>query len=234
MSMDTWMVAILPLIVLLFLIWIFLRLGRNVTKQINWTKRLSKWILYVYVGMLLLAIVIYEIIPTNGDELVSPKEYTIFKNENKIFQESFENNEESKFDSKFLVEEWTQELEGDTLEIISKGSQFPIERLNIDWIDSKEQLVEVKMYKTHSYMDGINVGEEIPLSTVEINDKQIILTAPSPKELTYYLFSNELSVLSIVNSLDIWEQRRVIGHTYIYLKVPKHINVIDKDGLQFY
>lgn len=231
MSMDTWVVAILPLLVLLFLIWIFLRLGRNVTKHINWTKRLSKWMLYVYLGILLLAIVAYEFIPTNGDEIVAPKEYTIFKNENKIFQESFENNEESKFDSKFLVEEWTQELEGDTLEIISKGSQFPIERLNIEWTDSKEQLVEVSMYKTHSYMDGINLGEEIPLSTVEINDNQIILTAPSPKERTYYLFSNELS---IVNSLDIWEQRRVIGHTYIYLKVPKHINVIDKDGLQFY
>lgn len=234
MSMNTWVVAILPLLVLLFLIWIFLRLGRNVTKHINWTKRLSKWLLYVYIGMLLLAIVAYEFIPANGDEVVASKEYTMFKNENKIFQQAFENNEESKFDPKFLVKEWTQELEGDTLEIISNGSNFPTERLNIEWTDSKEQLVEVKMYKTHSYMDGINLGEETRLSTIEIKDDQIILTAPPQKELTYYRFSNELAALSIVDSLDDREQRRVLGHTYIYLKVPKHINVIDKDGLQFY
>ena len=135
-----------------------------------------------------MAVVVYEFIPANGDEVVAPKEYTIFKNENEIFQQAFENNEESKFDPKFLVEEWTQELEGDTLEIISKGSKFPTERLNIEWTDSKEQLVEAKMYKTNSYMDGINLGEEIPLSTVEINDNQIILTAPPPERANILSF----------------------------------------------
>ena len=74
----------------------------------------------------------------------------------------------------------------------------------------------------------------MPLSIVEINDNQILFTAPPPRELTYYRFSNELSAFSVVDNFNSREQRRVIGHTYIYLKVPKHINVIDKEGLQFY
>ncbi|SES36821.1 hypothetical protein [Psychrobacillus sp. OK032] len=228
------MLSILPFLGILFIIWRILRVAKSTSNRFNWSQRLNKWVLYIYVGILLLAAFVYELISANGDEIVAPKEYTMLKTENKVFQQAFENNEESKFDPNFLVEEWTQELEGDTLEIISIGSNFPTERLNIEWTDSKEQLVEVKMYKTHSYMDGINLGEEIPLSKIEIKDKQIILKAPPHKELTYYRFSNELAALSIVDSLDVREQRRVLGYTYIYLKVPKHINVIDKDGLQFY
>ena len=119
---------------------------------------MNKWVLCIYVGVLLLAAVVYELISANGEDVVAPKEYTMFKNENIIFQEAFENNVESKLDPKFLVEEWIEELEGDTLEIISIGSNFPTERLNIEWTDSKEQLVEAKVYKTHSYMEGINLG----------------------------------------------------------------------------
>ncbi|MFJ8064984.1 hypothetical protein ACIQYS_10170 [Psychrobacillus sp. NPDC096426] len=226
--------SILPFLGILFITWRILRVAKSTSNRINWSQRLNKWVLCIYVGVLLVALVMYELTSSNGDELLAPKEYTMFNYENKVFQQAFENNEESKFNPKFLVEEWTQELEGDTFEIISNGSKFPTERLNIEWTDSKEQLVEVKMYKTHSYMDGINLGEEMRLSTVEINDNQMIFTAPSPKELTYYRFSNELLALPIVDSLDAREQKRVIGHTYIYLKVPKHINVIDKDGLQFY
>ncbi|WP_144511406.1 hypothetical protein [Bacillus sp. FJAT-22090] len=234
MNMSTWAVAIIPLIILLFLIWLFLRFGRKATKHINWTKRANKWIVYIYVSVLLLAVIAYVFIPTKGNEIVTPKEYTKLKKENEVFQQAFGNKEESKLDPKFLVKEWTQQLKGDTLEIISKGSNFPSEMMSIEWTDSKEQLVDIKMYRTYSYMDGLNLDGEIPLSTIEMKDDQIILTAPPLAELTYYRFSNELASISMMESMDDWKQRGILGNTYIYLKVPKNINVIDKDGLQFY
>ncbi|MDI2585652.1 hypothetical protein OR571_00420 [Psychrobacillus sp. NEAU-3TGS] len=223
--------SILPILGILFIIWRLLRLAKSTSNRINWAQRSNKWILCIYIVVLLLAVVVYEATQTNGEEALTSKEYTTFINKNNVFQQAFENNEESKLDSKFLIEEWTQELEGDSLEVILNGSDV---LMNIEWTDSKEQLVEAKMYRTYSYMGGINMGKEIPLPTLEVKDNQIILTAIPQKERTYYRFTNELTFFSTVNNLDAREQRRVIGHTYIYLKVPKHINVIDKDGLQFY
>lgn len=233
MNMSTWAVAI-PLIILLFLIWLFLRFGRNATKHINWTKRANKWIVYIYVIILVVAVIVYVFIPAKGSEILTQKEYTKIKKENEVFLQAFGEKEESKLDPKFLVKEWTQQLEGDTLDIISKGSNFPTEMLNIEWTDSKEQMVDVKMYRTYSYMNGLNLDGEVPLPTIEMKDDQIILTASPQKELTYYRFSNELASISLMESFDDWKQRGVLGNTYIYLKVPKHINVIDKDGLLFY
>ncbi|GGA41913.1 hypothetical protein [Psychrobacillus lasiicapitis] len=223
--------SILPILGLLFIIWRLLRLTKSTSNRINWAQRSNKWILCIYVGVLLLAVVVYEAIQADGEKVYTQKEYATFIDENNVFQQAFEKNEESKFDPKFLIEEWKQQIEGDTLEVILNGSNV---RMNIEWTNSKEQLVEAKMYKTYSYMGGINMEKEIPLPTLEVKDNQIILTAIPQKERTYYRFTNELTFFSTVNNLDSWEQRRVIGHTYIYLKVPKHINVIDKDGLQFY
>jgi len=226
--------SILPFLGILFIAWRLLRVAKSTSNRINWTQRLNKWVLCIYVAILLLAAVVYELILVNRDEVIPLIDYAMLQSENELFLEAFHNNEESKFDPKFLLDEWTLELGGDTLEIISNGSNFPTERLNIEWTDSKDQLVEAKMYRTNLYRYGMNLEEEIPVSRVEIKDDQIILTAPPEKELIYYRFSNELEALSIDDSLDYWGQRRVPGDNYIYLKVPKHINVIDKDGLLIY
>ncbi|TQR21444.1 hypothetical protein [Psychrobacillus vulpis] len=228
--MNNWM--LLPLLGTLFIAWLIFRVAKSVSKRINWNQRLNKWTISTYVGILLLAVIVYEFIPANGDEVIDKKEYQALSHENNLFEKAFGNNEESKFDSKFLVEEWMEELEGDTLEIISQGSTFPTAKLNIEWTDSKEQFVEVKMFQTNILMNGVNVTGKIPLSTIEWEKDQLVITAPKAGELRYYRFSNELFALSIGD--DIIQNRGIFGDTYIYLKVPKHINVIDKNGLQFY
>lgn len=233
--MNNWaLVSIIPFIGILFLTWRILRVARSASNRMNWTRRLNKWIIFIYVGLLIVSVIVYECIPTEGNKVVGKKTYQLLQNENDAFQRAFENNDESKLDIKFLVEEWTQKLDGDTLEIVSNGSTFPMERMNIEWTNSKEQLVEVKIYKTNLYKFGVNVREEIPLSRIEMQNDRLIVTAPPQKEVKYYRFSNELVILSIADTLNNSEYRRGLGGAYIYLKVPKHINVIDENGSQFY
>ncbi len=234
--MSNWSVVNLltffPIIGVLFLLWIILRASRSVTSRINLNRRLYKWIICSYVGILFLAIVVYLFLPRSGNELMTKTEYEAFKKENETFESAFSNAEGSKLDQKFLLENSIQELDGDTLEVGLQGSSRP--KLNIEWTDSKEQAVEVEVYHTNVSVYGINLKGEIPLSTIDWKGNQLIVKEPAQQELKYYQFIDGLVWLSFLEDSPEREYTLGAGNMYIYLKVPKHINVIDKDGLQFY
>ncbi|QFG00492.1 hypothetical protein PB01_17720 [Psychrobacillus glaciei] len=225
--------TILPFIGILYLAWRINRVMGSSSKRIILTGRFNKRLISSYVIILLLATVVYGFIPATGYRVVSSKDYQGFKEENEVFEQAFRNNEEGKLDSKFLVEEWTQQLEDDTLEIIFRGSYKLNLKVHVEWTDSKEQLVEGKVYRTNIIRYELNMTDKIPMSTIQWEDNHLVITEPQNKEVTFYSFSNELGLLSKEMYLSDYELSWLGGDMYIYLKVPKHMNVIDKDGLQF-
>lgn len=234
--MSNWsiasMLSILPIIGILFLLWIILRASRGVTRRINWNRRMYTWIICSYVGLTFLAVVVYLFLPRSGNELITKTEYEVYKKENETFESAFSKAEGSKLDQKFLLENWMQEIDGDTLEVVLNGLSRP--KLNIEWTDSKEQTVEVEVYQTNVAIYGINLKEETPLTTIDWEGNQLVIKEPAKQELKFSQFTDGLVWLSFMEDSPEKEYTLGGGSMYIYLKVPKHINVIDKDGLQFY
>ena len=225
--------SLLSLLLLSFILWLLVRWIMKVSKQMSWNHRINKWIVLIYFGVLLLSAIVYEFLPENGEKVVTEDELQLLIEENEAFETALRNEEVSKLDSKFLVEEWTKELEGNKLALISSNSeQFGVRPMvYVEWIDSKDQYVEGKVYQTNITMKGINMNGKVPIMNVDLEDDRLVIGEQMEQELKFYRFSNELAIAEI-NSSDYEKDAR--GYTYIYLKVPKHIELVDEMGLQLY
>lgn len=228
---NTWLILFIGLIPIVIGIIIVLYLTKKVKYKGN--LRLNKIIITVYVGILIASGVVYELLPKETMlEKLSVEELVQLQTENNSFQKSLLKLEENKFNQKFLKEEWSHELSGNTLSLEYKGNDPYSTKVVVEWIDSTDFKVEGKEYRTHINVYGLKIEDRIPLNEVGWNGDQLVIHELSEKELSLELFSNELYFLK--QSLLDEEIRMVSGQTYIHLKVPKHIEVVDPLGLQMY
>ncbi|MEK3980022.1 hypothetical protein MKY37_13295 [Psychrobacillus sp. FSL K6-2836] len=227
----TWLILFIGLIPIVIGIIIVLYLTKKVKYKGN--LRLNKIIITVYVGILIASGVVYELLPKETMlEKLSVEELVQLQTENNSFQKSLLKLEENKFNQKFLKEEWSHELSGNTLSLEYKGNDPYTTKVVVEWIDSTDLKVEGIEYRTHINVFGLKIEDRIPLNELDWNGDQLVIQEPSEQELNLELFSNEL--YSLKQSLLDEEIRMVRGLTYIHLKVPKHIEIVDPLGLQIY
>lgn len=227
----TWLILFIGLIPIVIGIIIVLYLTKKVKYKGN--LRLNKIIITVYVGILIASGVVYELLPKETMlEKLSVEELVQLQTENNSFQKSLLKLEENKFNQKFLKEEWSHELSGNTLSLEYKGNDPYSTKVVVEWIDSTDLKVEGIEYRTHINVFGLKIEDRIPLNELDWNGDQLVIQEPSEQELNLELFSNEL--YSLKQSLLDEEIRMVRGFTYIHLKVPKHIEIVDPLGLQIY
>lgn len=228
---NTWLILFIGLIPIVIGIIIVLYLTKKVKYKGN--LRLNKIIITVYVGILIASGIVYELLPKETMlEKLSVEELVQLQTENNSFQKSLLKLEENKFNQKFLKEEWSHELSGNILSLEYKGNDPYSTKVVVEWIDSTDFKVEGIEYRTHINVYGLKIEDRIPLNELDWNGDQLVIHEPSEKELNLELFSNEL--YSLKQSLLDEEIRMVRGQTYIHLKVPKHIEVVDPLGLQMY
>lgn len=233
--MSGLVIAIIPIILIILVIsWVIQRGVKRAVKYIGWNRRLNKWVIGAYVAILLLSVVVYEVLHVEGEETITTKEFKKLETENDIFEQAFLRKEVSNLNSSFLVEEWTKELEGEEVNIISPGSDHPTVKVYVEWTDSKEQLVEGKVYRTNLVMYGMNLKGIIPVSKMEWEGDQLVIKNSANQEITFYKFSDKLASLSFNDHILESEFGQLRGETYVHLKVPKHINVVDELGFQLY
>lgn len=227
----TWLILFIGLIPIVIGIIIVLYLTKKVKYKGN--LRLNKIIITVYVGILIASGVVYELLPKETMlEKLSVEELVQLQTENNSFQKSLLKLEENKFNQKFLKEEWSHELSGNTLSLEYKGNDPYSTKVVVEWIDSTDLKVEGIEYRTHINVFGLKIEDRIPLNELDWNGDQLVIQEPSEQELNLELFSNDL--YSLKQSLLDEEIRMVRGFTYIHLKVPKHIEIVDPLGLQIY
>lgn len=227
----TWLILFIGLIPIVIGIIIVLYLTKKVKYKGN--LRLNKIIITVYVGILIASGVVYELLPKETMlEKLSVEELVQLQTENNSFQKSLLKLEENKFNQKFLKEEWSHELSGNTLSLEYKGNDPYSTKVVVEWIDSTDLKVEGIEYRTHINVFGLKIEDRIPLNELDWNGDQLVIQEPSEQELNLELFSNEL--YSLKQSLLDEEIRMVRGFTFIHLKVPKHIEIVDPLGLQIY
>lgn len=228
---NTWLILFIGLIPIVIGIIIVLYLTKKVKYKGN--LRLNKIIITVYVGILIASGVVYELLPKETMlEKLSVEELVQLQTENNSFQKSLLKLEENKFNQKFLKEEWSHELSGNTLSLEYKGNDPYSTKVVVEWIDSTDLKVEGIEYRTHINVYGLKIEDRIPLNELDWNGDQLVIHEPSEQELNLELFSTEL--YSLKQSLLDEEIRMVRGFTYIHLKVPKHIEIVDPLGLQMY
>ena len=231
MSTTTWMIVLIGFIPVVIGIIIVLYL----TKKVKFTGsvRINKIIIIIYFTLLIVCGAVYEILPKEPMiEQLSVEKLTQLQTENNSFQRSLLKQEENKLNQKFLKEEWSHDLSGNILSLNYIGNESFSTKVLIEWIDSEEQKIEGKVYRSNINEYGLEMGDRIPLHEVEWNGNQLVIHEPSEQQLIFELFSNKL--YSLNQTLLDGEIRMVRGLTYIHLKVPKHIEIVDPLGMQMY
>lgn len=205
-----------------------------ITKKVKYkgSLRLNKIVIIIYFSLLIGVGVVYEILPKEPKvEQLSEEQLQQLQTENEVFEAKLLKQEESKLSQKFLKEEWTHELSGNTLTLGYIGNDSYSTKVVVEWIDSTAQKIEGKVYRSHINLYGLKIEDKIPLHEAEWKGNELVIHEPVEQEFTFDQLSNELNVFQQTDTMEI---RMVRGFTYIHLKVPKHIEVVDPLGLQMY
>ncbi|MEK5217204.1 hypothetical protein [Psychrobacillus sp. FSL H8-0487] len=227
---NTWMIFFIGLIPVVIGILIVL----YITKKVKYkgSLRLNKIVIIIYFSLLIGVGVVYEILPKEPKvEQLSEEQLQQLQTENEVFEAKLLKQEESKLSQKFLKEEWTHELSGNTLTLGYIGNDSYSTKVVVEWIDSTAQKIEGKVYRSHINLYGLKIEDKIPLHEAEWKGNELVIHEPVEQEFTFDQLSNELNVFQQTDTMEI---RMVRGFTYIHLKVPKHIEVVDPLGLQMY
>ncbi|MET0959171.1 MAG: hypothetical protein ABWX58_02405 [Psychrobacillus psychrotolerans] len=227
---NTWMIFIIGLIPVVIAILIVL----YITKKVKYkgSLRLNKIVIVIYFSLLIGVGAVYEILPKEPTlEQLSEEQLQRLQTENKVFEENLLKQEKSKLNQKFLKEEWTHELSGNTLTLGYIGNDSYSTKVVVEWVDSTAQKIEGKVYRSHINLYGLEIEDKIPLHEAEWKGNELVIHEPAEQEYTFDQFTNELNVFQQTDTMEI---RMVRGFTYIHLKVPKHIEIVDPLGLQMY
>ncbi|WP_277587012.1 hypothetical protein [Psychrobacillus antarcticus] len=231
MSITTWMIVLLGLLPAIIGVSIVLYLIKKLNLKGKF--HLNKITTITYFSLLIACGVIYEIIPKEPTvDKLSNEQLVQLQTENNSFQKSLLKLEENKLNQKFLKEEWSHEINGNTLSLEYKGNEIYSTRVFVEWMETTDQIIEGKVYRSNLNVYGLNLDQKVPLHRVEWTGNQLVIHEPSVQELSFDRFSNRLYSFNQV--LYDEEIRMVRGQTYIHLKVPKHIEIVDPLGLQMY
>ena len=228
---NTWMLVLIGFIPVVIGIIMMLYL----TKKIKYkgSLRLNKIIIIGYLTILIACGVVYEILPKGTvEQQLSEEKLIQLQTENNSFQRSLLKQEENKLNQKFLKEEWSHKMSGDTLSLEYIGNEPYSTKVVVEWIDSTAQEIEGKVYRSHINVYGLVIEDRIPLHEVEWTEDQLVIHEPVAQEINFDQFSNKL--YSFNQSLSYEEISMVNGYTYIHLEVPKHMEIVDPLGLQMY
>lgn len=227
---NMWMVLVIGLIPVVIGLVIVLFLVNKIKYKGN--LRINKMIIVIYTGILITSGVVYELLPKESiSEQLSVEELKQLQTENSVFEETLLKHEEGKMSRRFLKEQWSHVLSGNTLSLEYIGNDLYSTRVVVEWIDSDNQIIDGKVYRSHINVYGLEMEGRIPLHKVKWNGNQLIIHEPSEQQLTFEQFSNEFYLFQQPDEEEI---RMVRGLTYIHLKVPKQIEIVDPLGLQMY
>jgi len=227
---NMWMVLVIGLIPVVIVLIIVLFLVNKIKYKGN--LRINKMIIVIYTGILITSGIVYELLPKESiSERLSVEELKQLQTENSAFEETLLKHEDGKMSRRFLKEQWSHVLSGNKLFLEYIGNDLYSTRVVIEWIDSENQVIEGKVYRSHINVYGLEMEGRIPLHKVKWNGNQLIIHEPSEQQLTFEQFSNEFYLFQQPDEEEI---RMVRGLTYIHLKVPKQIEIVDPLGLQMY
>ncbi|MEK4247224.1 hypothetical protein MKZ20_18175 [Psychrobacillus sp. FSL K6-2684] len=232
-SMFVFLVAFLPIVLIIVVALILIQLFKKRKRSFNGSFKLKKYIIFTYIVILLMATLVFELIPSNHSNLLKKEEVQDLEAENKALEEALKNSETNSLTEKFLIEEWTQELSGTNLSIGYEGIDTYSTRFVVEWTDSSDQVVEGKVYRTNTLIFGIPMEEKIPLHMIYWSGNHLVSKEITGQKVEFNKFSNSLTILPD-DSNEVFSYENVRGVTYIHLKVPKHIEIDDPLGLQIY
>ncbi|MBK3495920.1 hypothetical protein JFL43_13830 [Viridibacillus sp. YIM B01967] len=226
---------ILPLVIILI---IGTSIIGKLTKHFKLSKRPTKKIILIYIALLIVALAIYPALTSSNTLRITDEEIQQQIKINKTFEQNALVNKLTEDDAKFLVDEWIYTLKGEELYLKQVSPDEYIEKqVIVHWTDAKNQQIEGKVYSTRSILYNMDLTEEIEPTLINWTDHHTLTFQKPENRIEGNIFTDEIVFFPFNKdyiSLNANEEVEAQGSTYVVLKVPKHINVQDENGLRMY
>jgi flagellar basal body-associated protein FliL len=238
--MSLWFITMMPFIIYLLITIIVVRFIFKKAKHFQLTKRPTKIIIGIYIVLLVASVALYPALTSSNSLYLTDEKAKKQLKLNKVFEQNALANKLTEEDEKYLVDKWTYILKGEELYLKQVSpDEYINEQVIVHWTDNRKQQIEGKVYKTRNILSNMDFSEKVKPTMISWSDEHT-LNFENPDSYTFEgnLFTDEIGLFPFANrgfnTFDFDKNIGADGSTYVILKVPKHINVIDENGLRMY
>jgi hypothetical protein len=225
------------LIQILFLIIIIAIIykGVNAIKRGTFLEKLNlKLVLGVYGALLLVAVVLFYLLPIEGSlNKVVENQEELTKAEqagNLLMSAASEGKqiEKENIDGVLIKKQWDFPYEGKQLDIAQVGQQYSIPFLLVERKDDDDGQIEVIHYYTRTIIENIEFTDERGPFTIQLEKDQLMISNPNMIDIHVGKFAKEFTISQFTsqNSMDLFSDvNQIDGTNVLYIRVPKNVEV---------
>ncbi|WP_394190190.1 hypothetical protein [Paenisporosarcina quisquiliarum] len=226
------LIAILPILLLLVIIGIASKKFNRDLVVLNKTRKRStitpkktKWILVGYVMLLLGFMIVSFSLPRNEPEF----EPVSIEKEQRFVEmyKSLSRGEKDEVPSDLIVDEWVQEVEGDTFRIVNEHSNWLPIQLVIEKVETDDNIIRASLYKGIHIINSYEIADIVNKLRLDWDQENltILLTENPSISLSFY----EAEFMPNGVKSERWNpSQNSMSEQYpiLYLQVPKHLKLI--------
>lgn len=223
-------IAILPLLLVLVMLMAKKKLNRhsdvsNKTKRISITPKGTKRILAGYIIFLLGVMFVSFSLPRNEPEF----EPVSIEKEQRFVEmyKSLSRGEKDEVPSDLIVDEWVQEVKGDTFRIVNEHSNWLPIQLVIEKVETDDNIIRASLYKGIHIINSYEIADIVNKLRLDWDQENltILLTENPSISLSFY----EAEFMPNGVKSERWNpSQNSMSEQYpiLYLQVPKHLKLI--------
>ncbi|KOO50029.1 hypothetical protein [Viridibacillus arvi] len=246
--------GILSILFLLLIIFIVVLFIKSMSKHMRLNQRPLKIFIAFYTTVLIIAPIIYLVLPKTEVTILTDKMQKKLSLENQMLYNALFENKTAEFDEKFLVNEWSREIK--EKEIFLKmmnpeeGSQVGI---IVQQSDALSNQITGKLYRKNYFVEEIHLRnfDSVNINIVDTLNEPIItwedattlvVKNPPNKKLSFVSVSDATDIIAFNNEDSRKNESTVVkikeweyaGPYYLLITVPKNIKVWSDEGLRIY
>lgn len=230
------MMSLLPILIMFILLFIVIFL--SVSKGI----KLKKALWWVVVGYILVGIValIYLVLSTKDAYTLLSKEEMqhILKEQKKNWSLIDQDRVDELNKDDYLIDKLSYTLPTDELFINAISQNYLDVRVVVKWRDDPTtNEIFVEAYRIPYVLEGLDLTDKLPENLFDFSNSELIIYDVPKIDLSFYKLSPTIEMVENFRGWDLGKEEIFnysVGTTILYLNVPKHVTIIDEDGLRIY
>ncbi|HEY4552569.1 MAG TPA: hypothetical protein VIG80_05205 [Bacillaceae bacterium] len=208
---------------------LFARIGNPSSKLLR-RKKVAIGLLLGYVGLLVLAGIVYEWLPGKNPELKMVGEREADETGNQLYEDLLEGRIDS-VAAAYIKDEWDFEVTGNSLRIFGPSEHYSDVEIVVERKQEEDGRVE-GFSIAHAAVDGMDLTSEMVRIGVEPTGDTLTIINSGETRLDFQVIKKDF----VVNQFTGEKSSVELGHSMtsrqiLYLRIPRNLDLVNDQGL---
>jgi hypothetical protein len=187
-----------------------------------------------YIAILLICLGLDVVLPANevnDREIVDNKE--LEKESLELYEAAVEGRID-KVDHSFIRKEWNLDYQNSLLNVEIQNEEFLNSQIIVERKETSDDTIEAILYGTRSSVNNIEITKKLNPIQLEMAGDKLTLINPKKVKFEFYQFENVFSTNQFTEGESLFEHHSNFfeGHSILYLKIPKDLELIAQSNLE--